>query len=536
MLTIRDHHTGTLFDPWAHLGVRRRALLDRSWAGVFRMHLLKKLPVARLAGCFHRTHGRPSKDLHVAIGALILQQLHDLTDAETVEALAFHMTWHYALDIRDEADAYLCAKTLRNYRRLLIDRELESVLFSELTDELLSAFGVDVAKQRIDSTAIRSAMRALTRLGLFVETANTFLRELKREHPALYEKVDPKHLSRYLVRDREGCFSRVKPSDSKRYLPQAARDLYELASRFEKTEASGLASFGLLKRVFTEQCVVTTSSQGESQVTLAEPQSIPSDSVQNPSDPDASYNAHRGRGYMVQVMETYAEAPSPPPCNSLDPPKPKLITHVAVHSMNEHDSDQLEPALEDVNSRAVAPQRVVADTHYGSTANMGRCAAEGVDLISPSFPAKGRKQGLLVLEEFDLNAEGRVRRCPAGAKPISCRKTITRHQAHFSHQTCDGCSLQARCPVYRSWEKGHGYRLEYTPARLSQCIRRHAEQSESFREKYRWRAGVEGTISRLKHWLGLIALRVRGMKAVRFVAVLRALGLNIRRCAAAMAG
>ena len=85
-------------------------------------------------------------------------------------------------------------------------------------------------------------------------------------------------------------------------------------------------------------------------------------------------------------------------------------------------------------------------------------------------------------------------------------------------------------------EKGHGCRLEYTPARLGQCIRRHAEQSESFREKYRWRAGVEGTISRLKHWLGLIALRVRGMKAVRFVAVLRALGLNIRRCAAAMAG
>ena len=64
--------------------------------------------------------GRPSKDLHVVIGVLLLQQLHDLSDAETVEALAFNMAWHYALDVRSEADSYFCEKTLRNYRRLFI--------------------------------------------------------------------------------------------------------------------------------------------------------------------------------------------------------------------------------------------------------------------------------------------------------------------------------------------------------------------------------------------------------------------------------
>ena len=53
--------------------------------------------------------GRPSKDLHVVIGVLLLQQLHDLSDAETVEALAFNMAWHYALDVRSEADSYFCS-------------------------------------------------------------------------------------------------------------------------------------------------------------------------------------------------------------------------------------------------------------------------------------------------------------------------------------------------------------------------------------------------------------------------------------------
>ena len=28
MITVKDHHTGRLFDPWDHLGPKRRKLLD----------------------------------------------------------------------------------------------------------------------------------------------------------------------------------------------------------------------------------------------------------------------------------------------------------------------------------------------------------------------------------------------------------------------------------------------------------------------------------------------------------------------------
>ena len=92
MITIRDHQTGDLFDPWEHLDAKRRRLLERSWAGVFREHLLKHLPVRELVARFSRQLGRPTKDLSTVIGALILQQLHDLTDAATVEAVAFNIT------------------------------------------------------------------------------------------------------------------------------------------------------------------------------------------------------------------------------------------------------------------------------------------------------------------------------------------------------------------------------------------------------------------------------------------------------------
>ena len=89
-------------------------LMEQSWAGVFRNHLLVELPVDDLCRHLDERMGRPSKDLHVVIGVLLLQQLHDLSDAETVEALAFNMAWHYALDVRSEADSYFCEKTLRN--------------------------------------------------------------------------------------------------------------------------------------------------------------------------------------------------------------------------------------------------------------------------------------------------------------------------------------------------------------------------------------------------------------------------------------
>lgn len=52
MFTLRDRQTGDLFDRWSWLGEKRRHLLDRSWAGIFRDHLLSDLPVTELLSHF----------------------------------------------------------------------------------------------------------------------------------------------------------------------------------------------------------------------------------------------------------------------------------------------------------------------------------------------------------------------------------------------------------------------------------------------------------------------------------------------------
>ena len=62
--------------------------------------------------------------------------------------------------------------------------------------------------------------------------------------------------------------------------------------------------------------------------------------------------------------------------------------------------------------------------------------------------------------------------------------------------------------------------------------RRAYEQTEEFKDRYRWRSGVEATMSEYDRRTGVKRLRVRGFKAVRFCATLKAVGLNIFRATA----
>ena len=63
-------------------------------------------------------------------------------------------------------------------------------------------------------------------------------------------------------------------------------------------------------------------------------------------------------------------------------------------------------------------------------------------------------------------------------------------------------------------------------------MRRLHDASDAFRQRYRWRASIEATMSRFKHQLGMARLRVRGLTKVTATAMLHALGLNIHRVAA----
>ena len=141
----------------------------------------------------------------------------------------------------------------------------------------------------------------------------------------------------------------------------------------------------------------------------------------------------------------------------------------------------------------------------------------------------------MTLENFSLDAAGLVQECPNGVAPISTSAAEAKLQARFDLAVCRECPNRNRCPVQAEKHDGQFARFQYTPTRAKNQKRRLYESSDEFRDKYRWRAGIEATMSRLKHQMNLAHLRVRGMPAMRYAVNLRALGLNIRRCAAVQA-
>ena len=376
MIHTRDHKTAYLFDPWHFLGEKRRKLMDTSWAALFREHILCELPVNKVAPFFNDTFGRPTKELYTALGVLVLQQIHDLTDEETVSQLAFNLQWHYALDIVDESDEakYLCAKTLWNLRDLVIENHLDEILFERSAEVLARVFNVDTSAQRIDSVHIKSNMRRLGRIGIFVKTIHTFLINLKRHHQELFEALAQDLVERYLQDKALSCFSLIKPSEAQKTLETVSGDLFHLVQRFaDHAQVSSMYSYATMVRVLKEHCEIKAEDGGPADLRVKASREIPSDSLQNPSDPDATYDGHKGQGYQVQVMETY--------CTHEDEQERdktlNLITHVEVQRACESDAHALIPALESAIERGLAPAQVLADSLYGSDENSEKAEADG---------------------------------------------------------------------------------------------------------------------------------------------------------------
>src|SRR3954453_2133410 len=247
-------------------------------------------------------------------------------------------------------------------------------------------------------------MRGLTRLGIIVESVSKFLRELRRLHPALFGRGDPEMVRKYVAREGTGCFASTKPSESRRRLPEAAADLLVLVTQFRDSEAAGLESYRIMARVLAEQCEVVADPEAGAKVRVKPPEEMTCDVVLNPAEPDATYNKHRGVGYLVQVMETYApKEETPANAEGSAPPKPGLITHIAVGPMNVHDGAALDPALADAEARGIKPKTLLGDSHSGSEENLKEAALRGVEVIAPAMPPKGSRQEKVTLEDFDLD-------------------------------------------------------------------------------------------------------------------------------------
>lgn len=516
MIHVKDHKQCDMFSPFEHLGAKRLALLESSWAHLFREEILHNLPAEKLFPLYSEQFGRRTKELYAMLGIVLLQQQHDLTDEEAINQFAFNIMWHYALNVTDSSDfsSYVSPRTLWTMREIVARLGLEQAIFENVTDALKKLFDLDPSKQRLDSIHIFSNMAHLGRIRLFVRTIRKFLVNLKRHHPGLYQALDEVAV-RYEEKN-EGRFA-VKPSESSKKLQELGDDCFILVERFkDHEEVAAMDSYKQLTRMFTEQCVLEKADSSTA-VLIKPNKDVPSNSLQNPSDPEAGYCGHKGKGYQMQVMETY----------SPDKSQPDLITHVKVEAAHESDANALLPAIEDAAKRELVPEQLLADSLYGSDENVEKAKELGVEVISPAMGSQSQSIGLA---DFTFSGDDVITACPTGQTPQRIKSG--KHGGvivHFNKAICDNCPRQSDCPVKRVKQS---VTISYDAKALRLARRRAKEKTEAFREMYRFRAGAEGTMSDLDRVTGIKRLRVRGKPQVKLAAILKATGLNILRSVA----
>jgi len=204
-----------------------------------------------------------------------------------------------------------------------------------------------------------------------------------------------------------------------------------------------------------------------------------------------------------------------------------LITHVQVDPAHESDANALIPAIESTKERNLSPEEILADSLYGSDENCQEAKQLGVDLVAPTMGSK--KGSSISLSDFKVIEKGTIVSCPQGHKSMRTKKKKIRHTVAFDSQQCINCPNQNSCPVKQG--KKHHY-LRYTDKEMRLSKRRAYEQTGEFKDRYRWRSGSEATVSDYDRRTGVKHLRVRGLKAVRFCATLKAIGVNLFRATA----
>jgi len=512
MQYIVDPRQNCLFDPYkrvfSKLAYRR---IVNGWQGVFRRVILEIMPVDTIAGEFSESEGRSTKELYSMAGLVFIMQFRNWTIEQAAEEYMINLGVQYALNL-EPGEQSLSSRTLDRYLAIFRECDIAEKVFHDVTQALVEALEKDVSRQRLDSTHIFSNMARFGRTQLMGVVVKRFLTQVHRHDELAYEALPEELRERYKPAANRLFGDTVNDIKSRKLIrQQVAEDMLMLIQRFEDTDHADRTTFKQLVRVFNEQCTVE-----EKRVIIKE--KAGGRVLQNPSDPDATYDGLKGPGYQVQVAETCTEGDV------------QLITAVIPQTAAEPDCEAVLPVCRDLQEAGLVPEIMLCDAAYGSDANVQNCKAQEMELISPVNRSR-RNDEIMHVDDFDINPFTEcVRRCPAGHAPLESTHDLSTGKTRtiFDGELCRACPIFAKCPTTG---KGNRRTFHHTPAQRRNAVRLQNEQTPAFRSVYNKRAGIEGTFSRIKSCLGLHRLRVRGSKPVFMALFLKLAGWNILQAA-----
>jgi len=244
----------------------------------------------------------------------------------------------------------------------------------------------------------------------------------------------------------------------------------------------------------------------------------------SPSDPAAQWTgAMRGPAFFA-----YAD-------NYLIDVKVGIIMDVeASRAIRQAEIGAAKTMIERTEERfGVRPERLAADTAYGSAANLNWLVNE--KQIAPHIPVidkSKREDGTFSREDFTFDKARDTYTCPAGKVLATTGKIMNDDLLLYraSKLDCDVCPFKMRCCPKEPSRKIP--RSIYEDAR---DVARALGKTEAFEQSCRDRKRVEMLFAHLKRILRLGRLRLRGPRGAQDEFTLAATAQNLRRLAKLMA-
>jgi len=473
------------------------------------------LPSEDVFGPMYSHKGMPAVSPLLLALVTTLQAMEKLPDRVAARYVVTRLDWKYALHLPlgylgfDFTD-------LHTFRQRLMEHGQERLLFDEVIARLKSMGLIKKrGKVRTDATHVVALINRLSQLELVRESIRVVLDRLIAVAPAWFNEMVPAAFSE-TYGDRQNDY-RLSDSKASKQLLEAGRDGFWLLARIDQSapaEARELPEVRVLRAVLAQQF-----PQGpEDGPTKERPAGR--GIIETPHDPEARGSKKRHKswvGYKEHITETCDEG------------LPSLIVDAQVTDATEGDNDQLPEIQERLAERGMQPGEQLVDQSYMSGPNLARSAGQGIDLVGRPEQDHGAPEGYRQAD-FQIDEEKREAVCPAGHKSVVwSEKPIDdggrcKIQIRFARKACQECDAFGVCT-----KSAQGRSLALNPYRdlLEPCRAR--AKTEEFKQEFKLRSQIEGSLSELVRGYGARYARYRGRAKNQLQAHFTAVAVNLSR-------
>lgn len=438
--------------------------------------------------------GQPAESPWRLALVTVMQFMEGLSDRQAAEAVRTRIDWKYALGL-ELTDPGFDFSVLSEFRSRLVNGQAKERLLDIMLDQLKKGDHLKAhSQQRTDSTHVLASVRKLNRLESVGETLRAALNSLAAvEADWLRDQVTPEWFDRYSLRIEEYRLPKGK-EEREAYAAQIGRDGFHLLKAIDDdTTPDSLRELSAVKTL--RQMWEHQYEQKDGQIRLRPGSDLLPSGVRfdSPYDPEAHYGNKRTTtwsGYKVHITETCKD-------NEVH-----LITHVETTSAVVPDVEMTETIHDSLAEKDLLPDEHTVDGGYvDADILVSSQQKHGMEIIGPvrsdgSWQAKA-EQGYDI-SNFTVNwkekkviyPEGKVTKKWSPSKDAFGGDIIN---VKFGRKDCRECSNRAMCTKAKSDPRELTLRPEAQHEALQAA--RQQQATDEWKEKYKRRAGVEGTLS-----------------------------------------